>query len=89
MGGVGLFSGPIICATVATTLDPQPSMGIAVITQPVPALGDRITVATVCPLGAFVCVLDEAQAKMLIHDLTKGLEVLGRLQAGSPSGAVQ
>lgn len=88
-GGMTLSSGPVVLASVAVSLDPQPNMGIAVHVQALPVLGDRITLATTCPMGAFVAALDATQAQMLIDDLTKGIAALGRIEAGSPSGAVQ
>jgi len=84
-----VFSGPVILASVGVSYDPQPNSGVAVNVQPVAPLGNRITVATVWPAGASLCVLDAAQAKMLIEDLAKALAALQRLHAGSPSGAVQ
>lgn len=84
-----VFSGPVIVASVAVSSDPQPNMGVAVNVQPIAVLGDRITVTTVCPKGAFLCALDARQAEMLISDLTKGIAALRRMEAGSPSGTVQ
>lgn len=84
-----VYSGTIIAASVAVSHDPQPNMGIAVHVQPIPVVGDSITVTTTCPRGAFISVLDAEQAQMLIDDLVKGIAALQRLAAGSPSGAVQ
>lgn len=84
-----VFSGPVIIASVAVSSDPQPNMGVAVNVQPITMLGDRITVTTVCPKGAFLCALNAKQAAMLIDDLVKGIAALQRLEAGAPSGVVQ
>ncbi|WP_454278934.1 hypothetical protein [Sphingomonas sp. Marseille-Q8236] len=88
-GAANVFSGPVIVASVAVSSEKQPNMGIAVNVQPVSVLGDRITVTTVCPKGAFLCALDARQAQMLIDDITKGIAVLHRLESGAPSGMVQ
>lgn len=84
-----VYSGTVITASVAVSHDPQPSVGIAVHVQPIPVIGNSITVTTTCPKGAFISVLDAKQAKMLIDDLTTAIGALQRLDAGSPSGAVQ
>lgn len=89
MARFSVYSGNVILASVAVSHDPQPSMGVAVHVQSLPVLGDRITVATMCPAGAFIGALDADQARMLIDDLVKGIATLQRLHAGSPSGVVQ